>query len=207
MRRYDDIGRTFGKLTCVSYGPDHITPAGEKHRTMVCACACGGAKTAIATSVRAGRTTSCGCQIAAGALKRTRHGQARASNRSGTYSSWAQMRSRCNDPGANGYQRYGGRGIKVCERWADFQAFLSDMGERPAGMSIDRVDVDGHYEPGNCRWASRQTQAENKRTARHYTAYGETHNARGWHERTGVHPGTLRVRIQRGWPVERAVLP
>lgn len=79
-----------------------------------------------------------------------------------TYSTWSSMHSRCTDPGNASYARYGGRGIRVCERWADFATFYSDMGDRPDGMTLDRIDNDGNYEPSNCRWATKAEQESNK---------------------------------------------
>lgn len=83
-----------------------------------------------------------------------------------TYSSWLSMRARCNRPTASDYGRYGGRGITVCERWESFQDFIADMGERPAGTSIDRIDVNGNYEPANCRWATSVEQGRNRRNTK-----------------------------------------
>jgi hypothetical protein len=83
-----------------------------------------------------------------------------------TYRSWIAMRSRCVDPNASGYKNYGGRGIKVCERWDDFLNFLADMGERPPGMSIEREDGTGNYCPENCKWATRKVQNRNKRNTK-----------------------------------------
>lgn len=93
-----------------------------------------------------------------------RHGYAiRSQPKSVEYDTWVSMRSRCRNPNRADYEYYGGRGIKVCERWDSFENFLSDMGERPPGTSIDRIDPDGDYEPGNCRWATKVEQRHNRR--------------------------------------------
>jgi hypothetical protein len=101
---------------------------------------------------------------------------------------------------------YGGRGIKVCDRWKDFSAFLTDMGERPAGLSIDRIDSDGHYEPENCRWASSFEQAVNQRHTRLIEHGGMELAAAQWAKITGVPSYVIRARIDKlGWPVARAL--
>lgn len=86
-----------------------------------------------------------------------------AQNRTPAYNSWRRMRNRCNWPKDTNYQWYGGRGVIVCKRWDSFTNFLQDMGERPAGMTLDRINPEGNYEPGNCRWATASVQAQNKR--------------------------------------------
>ena len=92
-----------------------------------------------------------------------KHGHNPKGNPSPTYNSWVNMKRRCYEPSHQSYRLYGGRGIQVCQRWVnDFSAFLADMGERPTGMSIDRIDRDGNYEPGNCRWATASEQQRNK---------------------------------------------
>lgn len=121
-----------------------------------------------------------------------------------TYLSWSRMRSRCNCPTAVDFARYGGRGIKVCARWDSFEAFLADMGERPSGLQLDRIDNDGDYEPGNCRWVTKQANASNRSTNVLLTHEGVTRTATEWGAVTGLGE-TLLARIRRGWSIDRAI--
>jgi hypothetical protein len=133
-------------------------------------------------------------------VKRTMHGM----TDSPTYVSWATMIDRCRNPHRENFKHYGGRGIKVCARWASsFQLFLADMGERPSLLhSIDRRDPDGDYEPGNCRWATKKEQANNRRSTVRYS--GRTLGE--WAEKTGLDAKVLWDRINRyGWEFERAI--
>ncbi len=122
------------------------------------------------------------------------------------YRTWGRMRSRCNNPRTLDWPLYGGRGIAVCARWDSFANFLDDMGERPAGHSIDRIDGDGNYEPDNCRWATAKEQARNWKTRnRRLTFGGETLLLVEWAERIGLTRESLRDRIGSGWPLAKAL--
>lgn len=156
-------GEVFGRLTAV----EAASNIGKK-RAYRCVCSCGGEIVATVSNLRGGQIQSCGCfrreYSSASAVERnTVHGHNRTGKASPTWKSWAAMLKRCRNPRHVSYQDYGGRGIKVCERWASFDSFLADMGERPDGKTLDRKDVNGDYEPGNCRWATRSEQQKNKR--------------------------------------------
>lgn len=121
------------------------------------------------------------------------------------YSSWRAMMARCFDVNNISYPRYGGRGITVYEPWRRFASFYADMGERPAGMSLERIDNSKNYEPGNCKWATRWEQAQNTRKNVVLTFAGHTAPLSVWANELGVNHKALASRIQRGWTVDRAI--
>lgn len=123
-----------------------------------------------------------------------------------TYRAWSSIKQRCGNPKKANYHNYGGRGISVCPRWSRFEDFLRDMGECPPGMSIEREDYDKNYEPGNCKWATVLEQARNRRSNHRITFDGRSQPISVWAEEIGMSEDTLRKRINRGWPLERALV-
>lgn len=133
------------------------------------------------------------------------HGQCRKGHRSPAYISWISMKSRCTNPNWPGYERYHGRGIRVCERWMNsFVDFLADMGPRPPGTTLDRIDNDKGYEPGNCRWATSRQQAVNKSQTRILVHEGRSMSMVEWAEEIGINYSALQERIRK-WPLARAL--
>ena len=167
----------------------------------LCRCDCGTETTPYGGSLVAGLTTSCGC------LKRERtsathttHGHTRGRSQSRAYRAWFAMLARVKrDP------HYTERGIGVAPRWKNFENFLADMGEPPPGTSLDRIDNDGDYGPGACRWATHAQQMRNTRSTRLISFRGETLCRKDWATRAGISRSTLDYRLERGWSLERAL--
>ena len=157
LRTCEDLsGRRFGRLV-VQRRVD--APPGKSH--WLCLCDCGGTKIVRQAHLVHGPTKSCGCLHDTFRLE---HGHCRGRRGTPTHKSWDAMIGRCTRPTNASYKNYGGRGITVCERWrSSFKNFLEDMGERPTGKTIDRIDSDGDYEPGNCRWATAAEQLANRK--------------------------------------------
>jgi hypothetical protein len=124
-----------------------------------CVCDCGNEVVVGSNNLRTGNTKSCGCRKHAGPNKT--HGMSNTP----THRSWLKMLERCENPKSNRFAYYGGRAIRVCPRWKSFENFLSDMGPRPERKTLDRIDVNGNYEPGNCRWATAKEQRANRQSA------------------------------------------
>lgn len=157
MPKYIDLaGQRFGRLRVESYH-------GTNGRTAEWRCQCDCGRLTITTShgLRFKGVRSCGCLTIDKTIERsTTHGQSKRTE----YVAWRNMKQRCSNPKSPIYRYYGGRGIRVCEQWAgDYEAFIADMGPCPSGHTLDRIDTDGHYEPQNCRWATRSVQQRNKR--------------------------------------------
>lgn len=173
----------------------------------LCACDCGAQTTLKTQALVSGNTKSCGClgrAMRRDGLRKS-HGGASGYSKTPTYSSWASAVSRCTNPWAPSFSRYGARGVTVCERWRSFEAFLADMGPRPEGTSLDRIDNDGNYEPGNCRWATRSEQQNNRRCNRVLRCDGRDQTITEWAREMGVSVGCIAGRLSDGWPVDRAI--
>lgn len=162
--RIDLTGCTFGFLTVVSRS-DRPETISNTRAQWLCVCKCGNTLRVKGASLRHGPTKSCGCRrIEMIRRLKVKHGQA---GRTREYASWSSMLTRCRNQRSTKYPEYGGRGISVCERWHDFRLFFQDMGTRPEGTSLDRINVNGNYEASNCRWATPAEQSSNRRkTAR-----------------------------------------
>lgn len=193
-----------GKLLALSVNKE--VTAKRNYAYYDCLCDCGTVKPVRRNHFLNGKIRSCGC------LHRETNGDAvRTHGRSGTrvYRIWKGVVRRCTKPNSMGYPDYGGRGIKVCDRWlASFVAFYEDVGDPPSAKhSIDRIDNDGNYEPGNTKWSTGVEQGRNKRNNVLVTYMGETLPLVAWSERTGIAWLTLHARIKRGWPAEKLFRP
>lgn len=197
--RFQDLtGRTFGQITVLHF-------LGMLPRsTWICRCSCGKEWPVVARALTSGNTKSCGCWGRAQTTSSlTTHGK----RHTPTYNVWRNMRQRCKPEHAKQYKYYAGRGIRVCERWLhSFENFLADMGEMPSPKhSLDRIDNDGHYEPLNCRWATRIEQGANKRNNIVLTLDGDAKTIAEWTRERGWPKGFINTRLRKGWSPVRAL--
>ena len=196
----DLTGRRFGRLRVIEQ------TAERKDRCVVwkCVCDCGNECYIVSRSLLSGTTKSCGCfmQESRGKARTTHH-----RSKEKIFFIWQGMHRRCESTYHKNYMDYGGRGIKVCEEWRSFQKFydyvatLSHFGE--PGYTIDRIDVNGNYEPGNVRWATRKEQGANRRCTVYLTYKGETRPLTEWAEIKNIKPDVLYQRSHKGWSVEK----
>lgn len=201
--RKDLVGNRFGRWIVTAYGGP-----GTSGATWVCVCDCGTARRVNANSLLSGHSHSCGCAGAEKLAERmTVHGHQKGGKHSPTFTVWHSMRARCDNDKHPSFINYGGRGIKVCPEWASFSVFLRDMGERPAGKTIDRIDNNGDYCKENCRWVSMKQNSNNRRNNRLLTLHGKTHTVAQWAALTGINENTIRARLYRGASDEDALKP
>lgn len=188
----DLSGKQFGRWTVISLAPR----TDKKDIKWVCKCSCGTVREVLSGSLRRGISTSCGCY-----QKEIR--STKPPRKTPTYNSWDNMIGRCYRPSQPDYKSYGGRGIIVDPRWrSSFDNFFYDMGPRPEGTTLDRIDVDGNYEPSNCRWTSNKEQQNNKRNSIRIPYNGEMLTVEEFSNKTGIPEYIIRNRIFKGVPLE-----
>ena len=199
----------FGKLTII--GVSHKNGSGKNYAK--CKCECGNIIDVLPNSLFNNESKSCGCSKLNNPMLANNKSTSSGNYKDGRtkhslYGTWTQMINRCENPKSKHYDRYGGRGIKVCEEWHDFWSFVKwsdSIGGRPNGYTIDRIDNDGNYCPENCRWANWETQTSNKSSNRYITYNGKTQTIQQWSIDIGLNEQTLTNRINRGWSIERAL--
>ena len=197
MAKFDDLtGRRFGYWTVIARAKNNTHGSAQWQ----CQCDCGKVRVIGAEYLKNGRSQSCGCH-------KNDYNRRHGGKGTKLYEVWRFMRYRCESPNNQAYPMYGARGIQVCEDWHDFAAFrvwAMDNGYRE-GLSIDRIDVNGNYEPSNCRWTDARTQMNNRRNTPHYEYGGKRMTISEWSKETGIPRNTLLNRIKRGWSFERAI--
>lgn len=209
-RAATDRGQSSGSIVGARFGRLLVTgDSGMRESSgaikWICVCDCGEVRYISSGPLRRGDYNSCGCWTK-DRMRQTPPAKKHGMSDTPTYKIWRAMKRRCQDPSFKDFVRYGGRGIKVCQTWMSFENFLRDMGERPSGMTLDRIDVNGPYSPANCRWASRLTQGNNTSRNHLLTYGGETHTLAEWSRITLIPYTKLRARINiLKWPVAKAL--
>jgi hypothetical protein len=191
-RLFKDLtNQKFGKLTALELIGKQSK---EGCHIWKCICDCGNIKEIPSTSLTSLNTKSCGCL-------RPPHGKSYTK----VYRIWHLMVDRCKNPNIPIYEHYGARGIQVCERWLDFRNFYEDMGDPPEELTLDRIDVNGNYEPSNCRWATWHEQANNRRNNIHITYEGVTQTLTQWAKELNIPYYIIHNRHRAGWSIERII--
>lgn len=201
----DLTGQTFGKLLVVAYAGQNPKRKGSLWH---CRCDCGVKRTTSTSDLTSGNTKSCGCLHGEVLIERnTKHGHSTREATTPEYRAWQHMIQRCYSRSYRFFHRYGGRGIRVCDRWRNsFEAFFADVGSRPGkNFEIDRIDNDGDYEPGNVRWVTKVRNCRNRSTNRLITFNGERLCIADWSDRTGIPAQVIRERINEGWSAKDAL--
>lgn len=203
----DLVGRRFGRYVVIRLVDRVQTTNGTVRPRWLCRCDCGTTRVVQGASLRSSGTLSCGCINRENVVQRcTKHGHASRAATTPEWRTWAAMRQRCHNPRSKTYAYYGGRGIEVCPEWRDdFSRFLADMGPRPRGTSLDRIDNDGMYCPSNCRWATPKEQRANCRRIHWVEFQGQRMNMSQAAEKFHINREALKYRLSRGWPAERAL--
>lgn len=205
MRFKDLTGNVFDRLTVLNRVEDHYYPNGRHDVQYRCLCECGKEVNVLGIHLRSGHTKSCGCfrKETTGNNKRT-HGMTNTR----LHGIWKNMKNRCTNKNSDDYYLYGGRGISICDEWLNnFENFKdwSISNGYSDNLTIDRQDVNGNYEPSNCRWISQKSQCNNTRRNVRIEHNGEIHTMKEWSEILGINYGTLQSRIERGWSYEKAL--
>lgn len=199
------VGQRFERWTVLS----RVERTKNRATRYLCRCDCGTERLVFASNLQRGLTKSCGClNLEVLSVRSTTHGQSRTGKRTKAYSTWTSMKTRCSNPNNRDYPNYGGRGIRVCPQWeSSFEAFLSDIGEPPGPeYSLDRIDPEGNYEPGNVRWANSKEQRYNQRVpVKTITFEGMTKTVGEWAEYLGIKRVTLAYRLRNGWSIPDAL--
>jgi len=196
-RQHNLMGKKFGSLTVI----ENIT---KERSRWLCRCDCGNTHEAYAFQLLNGKSDNCGCLTGAkSSVSHAIHGM----SGSPLHRTWSGMRQRCLNPNNDRWDSYGGRGIKICDRWLSFENFYADMGDRPADTSLDRIDNDKGYFPANCKWSSRQQQQNNMRSNVIISYNGEARTLANWASHLNLDEGMLRARYVRGWGVDRLFTP
>lgn len=205
MKLKEMLGMRVGKLTVIERVEDHYYPSGRHDAQYRCRCECGNEVIVLGIHLRSGHTTSCGC------YRKETTSKARSAHRmtnTRLYRIWKGMKQRCLNSNHPNYNIYGGRGIRVCQEWADnFQNFMewAVANGYSDNLSLDRIDVNGNYSPDNCRWVTQKEQCNNTRRNINITIQGETHTLKEWTEKLELNYGTVSCRIERGWDPIRAL--
>lgn len=195
MRVIDRVGHVYGRLTVI----DRADNTANGQARWLCKCECGNTRVVLGTLLRLGKTKSCGClQSDLTTLRSTKHGHSPMYGKiTPTYYTWCGMKARCTNPKNSHYATYGGKGITFCDKWNTFAGFLEDMGEKPVGKSLDRIDSNGNYCKENCRWATATEQARNKSNNRVIEFNGESKTLAEWASMLGLNQSSLSERLAR----------